>query len=175
MLTVDDFEDPPADVPALPQKAAGGDWQHSSRSSARWLQAHARPWSLSLGRGILKRTWEGAAQVGPRQPALWQVREQSSLCSRGAVSTSLQAVAVRPALLAACRRFRFAGQGWAGGLRLLCVRLQAEAAGGASSLLPPLLHIMADWAVSLEGRFLAAAGLYLGLYLGLWAVRKPAE
>ena len=111
MLTVDDFKDPPADVPALPQEAAGGDWQvqHSSRSSAGLLQADVRPWSLSLGRGVLKGALAGAGQVGPRQPALRQLREQRSLGSSGALSLSLRAVAVRPALLAARRSFRVAG------------------------------------------------------------------
>ncbi len=176
MLTVDDFEDPPAHVPALPQEAAGGDWQvqHSTRSSAGMLRPHVRPWSLSLGRGVLKRALGGAGLAGPRQSALWQLWEQRSLGSRGAPGLSLRAVAVRPALLAACRHFRVARERAARGLRLLFGRLQAEAGRCASSLLPPLLQVMADGAVS-SGRLLAAAGLYLGLYLGLWAVRKPAE
>ena len=76
-LTVDDFEDPPADVPALPQEAAGGDWQvqHRSRSGAGLLQAHVGPWSLCLGRGVLERALGGAGRVRPRQPALWQLRK----------------------------------------------------------------------------------------------------
>ena len=89
----------------------------------------------------------------------------------GTLSLSLQVVAVEPALLAARRQFRVAGKGSAWGLCLLCSRLQAEAAGCAGTLLLPLLHVVADGAVTSGGSLLAAAGLYLGL----WAVCKPAE